>query len=155
MTLIKSKIKKLNIMKKIYTAFDENDNVIKKGTFEELLEMSYFVSKEITINYKKNKGGGGGGNHKQSDNYYFTYEAVSKTGHYYTISPFHYFSLKLIDSTNIFNKKLAGAKIRDFLDFKTLLEYNDMKRKSMQEKTLEEMLFEAFLSKKLIVNFRK
>ena len=142
-------------MKKIYTAFDENDNVIKKGTFQELLEMGYFVSKEIIINYKKNKGGGGGGNYKQSDNYYFSYEAVSKSGHYYTISPFHYFSLKLMDSTNICNKELAGAKIIDSLDFKTLLEYNDIKRKSTEKKTLEEMVFEAFLSKKLIVNLRK
>lgn len=140
-------------MKKIYSALDENDKVIKKGTFQELLESGYFVTKEITINYKKNKGWGG--NHKQSDDYYLSYEAISKSGHYYTISPFHYFSLKLPDSTNSFTKELAGAKIRDSLDFKKFNEYNQIKRESTPEKSLEEVLFEAFLSKKLIVSFRK
>ena len=112
--------------------YDKNGEFVKVASFKDLLQENYFVSKSINIIYKKKQTTGF--NLKESDNYYFEYIVNSKFNDEYAISPMIFFKLDLIDTFR--NLEKIGLKIRDSLEFKELVKYNQELRETKTRESL-------------------
>jgi len=124
---------------KLYKVYDENDNFIKSATLNELLQENYFVAKKVSAVLKQKL--------DEKDNYRLIYELVNKNGDCCDISPLFYFKVDLNDITTAYHKEKIAHKLRCSLQFKQLVEFNQAARDL--QKSLEEVLSEAFLSNSL------
>jgi hypothetical protein len=64
-----------------------------------------------------------------------------------------FFKLDLIDTSK--NLEKIGSKIRDSLEFKDLVKYNQELREKKTTETLENLLAMKYLKNEIIVNFKK
>lgn len=131
--------------------YNKNGEFVKVASFKDLLKENYFVSKSINIIYKKKPATGF--NLKESDNYYFEFVVNSKFNDEYKINPLTFFKLNLIDTSK--NLEKIGSKIRDSLEFKQIVEYNQELRGKKTSETLENFLATKYLKNEIIVNFKK
>jgi hypothetical protein len=131
--------------------YDKNGEFVKVANFKDLLQENYFVSKSINIIYKKKLATGF--NLKESNNYYFEFIVNSKFNDEYKINPLTFFKLNLIDTSK--NLEKIGSKIRDSLEFKQIVEYNQELRGKKTSETLENFLATKYLKNEIIVNFKK
>jgi hypothetical protein len=131
--------------------YNKNGEFVKMASFKDLLQENYFVSKSINIIYKKKPATGF--NLKESNNYYFEFIVTSKFNDDYAISPMLFFKLDLIDTSK--NLEKIGSKIRDSLEFKDLVKYNQELREKKTTETLENLLAMKYLKNEIIVNFKK
>lgn len=131
--------------------YNKNGEFVKVASFKDLLRENYFVSKSINIIYKKKPANGF--NIKESNNYYFEFIVNSKFNNEYKISPFVFFKLNLIDTSK--NLEKIGSKVKDSLEFKQIVEYNQELREKKTSETLDNLLAIKYLKNEIIVNFKK
>lgn len=131
--------------------YNKNGELVKMASFKDLLQENYFISKSINIIYKKKLATGF--NSKESDNYYFEFIVTSKFNDDYAISPMLFFKLDLIDISK--NLEKIGSKIKDSLEFKDLVKYNQELREKKLVVSLENFLATKYLKNEIIVNFKK
>ncbi len=131
--------------------YNKNGEFVKVARFKDLLKENYFVSKSINIIYKKKPVTGF--NLKESNNYYFEFTVNSKFNDEYSINPKLFFNLDLIDTSK--NLEKIGSKIKDSLEFKQIVQFNQELKEKKLVVSLENFLATKYLKNEIIVNFKK